>query len=99
MSKLALDDNQNAIQAFTFSNSTTKAHPITDASTTVVATDPKNSMVRIVATSDCFVSMGTAATITSMPLMAGSTEYFSRPQGLAIKVIGTDGILYVTEMN
>jgi len=99
MSKLALDGNMNAIQAFTFANSTTQAHTITDASTAVSATDQENTVVRILATSDCFVAIAEPATVSSMPILEGCTEYFSRPAGASISVIGTDGILYVTEMN
>tara|TARA_R110000764_G_scaffold132914_1_gene220810 strand:- start:304 stop:603 length:300 start_codon:yes stop_codon:yes gene_type:complete len=99
MTKLAQDRNGDVIQAFTFANSTTQSVAITETAATVIPTDPSNIVVRIVATSDCYVAMGETATASSMPILGGGTEYFARPAGTSISVIGIDGLLYVTEVN
>jgi hypothetical protein len=54
--------------------------------------------VRVVATVDCRIAIGSnpTATTTSTLLLAGTPEYFAVAPGEKLAVIGTSGILNVT---
>jgi len=99
MTKLARDVDNTPVQAFTCAGSVTSTATISAAAASIPASDATNTIVRIAATDDCFIAIGSVATTASMPLFGGGTEYFSRPRGAAVSVIGTEGTLYVTEVN
>ena len=43
--------------------------------------------------------MNEAATTSHMPMPSGAVEYFTVTKSATINVIGTTGLMYVTEMN
>lgn len=69
----------------------------TNASSTV--TPGSTNTLRLYSDTDCFVSIGSAATTSSMPLAAGLPEYFIISEtSYTVQAItgGTSGNLYIT---
>jgi hypothetical protein len=102
MTTLASDSNGKAIQALHPGATVVVAAGASSAASGVLASGAR--VVRLYATVNVRVEVGVSpvATQDSMPLLAGTPEYFSVPPGervAAIKETGaSDGSLYVTGM-
>ena len=101
---LAKDRFNHAIQCL--SPSTTQTVTISGSSSATSNALSKNTVViRVVATTDFFISIGTGtptANSTHMPIIAAVPEYFRVNGNETLKVAGVQisagGSLYVTEM-
>lgn len=102
--RLAMDRYNHAIQALKPGTCQTVAYTGTAARTTN-AMSGDTLVVRLVATTDCFVLIGTGsptAATTDMFLPGGQVEYFRVDGKDTVKISAirsvADGSLYVTEM-
>ena len=96
--KLATDTNGDVVQALGFNSSTTQNTAIT-ATSASLSMPSHTKVVRIYVTEACFIAMNEAATTSHMPMPSGAVEYFTVTKSATINVIGTTGLMYVTEMN
>lgn len=98
------DKNGQQIQALKLGGTAKcKSVAFTGTAGTSAAIDANNtSIVRVVATQDCFIEIGAAVTATTSDafLPAGLPEYFIVGAGEVISAIQEDtaGTLYITEM-
>lgn len=110
---LAKDRFSHAIQALLPSMSQNVAYTSASSTPATSAFDPNTVCIRLVATADCYVSIGLAATVSasagSMFLPAGAVEYFRVPEAainiptsltykLGVMAANIAGTLNVTEM-
>ncbi len=110
---LAKDRFSHAIQALLPAASQNVAYTSASSTPATTAFDPNTVCIRLVATADCYVSIGLASAVTasagSMLLPAGTVEYFRVPEAainiptsltykVGVMALAAGGTLNVTEM-
>lgn len=102
MPRLALDEEGNLVQAL--SPGTTQTQTYTGTAGVIGNAISATEVVRIVATTDCFIVFGSSPTATTshMFVLANQPEYFRVSDDGTDKVSAIrsseDGSIYVTEM-
>ena len=99
-SRLGTDDDGTTIQAASLHNAATQTLAIS-GTTAESASAVTSSLVRLLATTACFVRSGVtggSAVVTDLPLAANVPEYFTLKKGHFVQAItsGGSGTLYIT---
>lgn len=96
---LPLDANGNVAQVGRIGTVQDMTIAASSTQSTAVATEGAIA-VRVVATVECRISIGSnpTATATGLKLVAGIPEYFAARKGEKVAVIGTSGSLNIAEI-